>query len=138
MAHRPLIWILISYAGGIFVAYKIHPLHHAFLILILVLIVFSLLGALFLSTRFRFLCLLSTFFLTGTLIEQVKNSSTHLTPWVAQRVRATIEGTVLEPVQTIEGAARLRVKASRLLVEGRSISANDTSVSYTHLRAHET
>ena len=126
MAHRPLIPILLFYTGGIFVAYHLHPLHHVLPILLFLTIVLSLAATLLLRTHFRFLCLLFAFFLTGALIEPGSRPSSQLMPLVAQRTRATIEGTVLEPLQIFKDVAKFKVRASKLFIGDTCVPANDT------------
>lgn len=125
MANRPLILILLSYTGGVFAAYSFHSPHRFLLILLFSSFVLSLLVTLLLKTQSRFICLLLAFFLTGALMEQGSRSSSPLMPWVAQRTRTTIEGTVMEPVRIVKDVAKLKFRVSKLFIGRKCISAND-------------
>ena len=126
MIHRPLIPILFSFTGGILISYKILGSWPSIVVPIFLSIAFSLLATLFLSPRLKTFCLLLAFFLTGILLEQGKQLPSKLIPLGIKRAKVTIEGTVLEPIRTIEEMARLRVRADVLFVEDKIIPVNDT------------
>ncbi|UCF83611.1 MAG: ComEC family competence protein [Desulfobacteraceae bacterium] len=125
MIHRPLLPILFSFTGGILVSHNILASCLSIVVPIFLTIAFSLLATLFLSRRLKTFCLLLAFFLTGILLEQGKQFPSRLMPLAIKRAKGTIEGTVLEPIRTIEAMARLTVRADVLFVEDKIIPVND-------------
>ena len=125
MLHRPLIQILFSFTGGILVSYRILPSCYCTLVPVFLLLAFFLFTSLFLSSRLKIFCLLLVFFLAGILLEQGKHSPSRLMPLAIKRTKATIEGTVLEPIRIRNEMARLKVRADFLLYENKSIPIND-------------
>jgi competence protein ComEC len=127
--------MLLSFTGGILVSYKALHSYPDLSIPIFLSVVFSLLAYLFLPSRLRLYCLFLAFFLTGIMLEQGKHSPSRLMPFATQRTKATIEGTVLEPIRIINNMARLKVKADLLFVEDKTVPVNDNvSVSiYNHI-----
>ena len=125
MFHRPLIPMLFSFTGGILVAYEALPSCTGLMLPLFLSVSFCLLAALFISSRLRIFCLLLTFFLTGIMLEQNLHRSSQLMPLAIQRKRVKIEGTVLEPIKVTEKMAKLKVRANRLLIEGKTIALNE-------------
>lgn len=125
MFHLPLIPMLLSFTGGILLGHEVLPSSQGFILPLFISVTVCLLGSLLLSPRLRIFCLLLTFFLTGILLDLEKHHSSQLLPFAAQREKATIEGTLLEPVKTIKNMARLKVRANRLFAKDRSIFVND-------------
>ena len=125
MIDRPLIFFLLSFTGGILVSHKALHAYPDLSLPVFLSVAFFLLANLFIPSRLRFYCLLLAFFLTGIILEQGKHSPSQLMLFATQRSKALIEGTVLEPIQTINDMARLKVKADLLFVNDKTIPVND-------------
>ena len=125
MIHRPLIFLVLSFTGGILFSHKALHASPDLSLPVLLSVVFFLVANLFIPSRLRFYGLLIPFFLTGIILEQGEHSSSQLMPFAIQRSKVLVEGTVLEPVKTINDMARLKVKADLLFVDDKTIPVND-------------
>ena len=125
MFHRPLIPMLLSFGGGILAGHQTFSLLQRGLFPLYISLVLFLLGAVFFSSRLRILCLLFSFFLTGTLIDSRTHPPSRLLAFAALRDKVTIEGTVLETIRVTRETARLRVKAKRLFTTGKILPVNE-------------
>ena len=134
--HRPLIPILVSFAGGIFAVHKILPLGHGFILTLFVSIVICLVAILFLSPRIRICGLILIFFLTGALLSQGKGHPSRLIPLANRHKNVVIEGTVLDPPKIIDGKiAKVNLRAQKLILKGEAASIDeDIAVTvYNHM-----
>jgi competence protein ComEC len=114
-----------SFGGGIFIGHTTLPFHGGLKLSLSLTIVISLLATLFLSRRLRIFSLLFTFLITGILLDLEKHRSFLLTALAAQHKDVTIEGTVLEPIKSIDKTARVKIRAHRLFTEGKSIPVKE-------------
>jgi len=134
--HRPLIPMLVSFAGGICSAHEI-PFHGQGLILALFFaITISLVALLFFHPRLKAYTLLFIFFLTGALLGQGKPITSRLIPLANQHKKAVIEGCVLEPVKIIDGKiARFKLRTSAVSLPQETIpTQEDIAVTvYRHI-----
>jgi competence protein ComEC len=134
--HRPLIPMVISFAGGILIAHEI-PLHnHVFIAGLFLSIAALLVSFLVFPPRLRGYLLLFIFFLAGALLIQGDPSPSRLIPLASQDKKAVIEGTVLDPVKVIDnriGRFTLRAMALCLPEETISLDENIAVTVYRHI-----
>ena len=123
--RRPLILILIFFAGGILAGHEALPFYKSIILPLFLFSVLSLLSTLFLFSRLRIYALIFTFFLSGILLSQNTGQPSRLLPYANQNKRAVIEGTILETVKVVDGMCRLRVQVDTALIEGRTIAVNE-------------
>ncbi|MDY6971288.1 MAG: DNA internalization-related competence protein ComEC/Rec2 [Thermodesulfobacteriota bacterium] len=107
------------------VAYEFLPSCPGYMLPLFLLVFLCLLAVLFTSSGSRILCLLVTFFLTGIILEQTQHRPSQVMPLAVQRKIVNIEGTVLDPIKVINKMARLKVRAHRLFIEGKSMAINE-------------
>jgi len=117
--------MLLSFGGGILIGHEAFHFWRAGLVVLYIFLTLFLLGAIFLSSRFRFPCLLMTFFLTGILLDHERHPPSQLLSLATLPNKVTIEGTVLEPIKLTGKMAKLRVKAKRLLTKGAITPVNE-------------
>jgi competence protein ComEC len=125
MLHRPLILMFVSLSGGILIGHKALIFCQPLILLLFVTAALCLLSILFLPFRFRIACLLLMFFLFGILLNLQKHSTSQLLPLADRRIRVTIDGTVLEPPKILKEMAKLKIHATRLLLDDKNIMANE-------------
>ena len=125
MLHRPLIPMLVSLIGGILVGHRVLVSYQPLILPIFITTTVCLLFTVFLPVRFRVGCLLLTFFLFGAFLDLKKHPTSQISPHADQRIRVTIEGTVLEPPKAAKEMARLKVRATRLFFENKKILINE-------------
>ena len=85
----------------------------------------TLILSVFLSSRFRYLCLLYTFFLVGILLDLNSHQKWDLLPLADQRELVVIEGTVLEPAKLSGDVVRLVLRADSLFHQGSTKPVRD-------------
>ncbi|MFH1083262.1 MAG: DNA internalization-related competence protein ComEC/Rec2 [Pseudomonadota bacterium] len=123
---RPLIPMLISFAGGILAAHETPFRSDASLLALLFVLAICLILILFLSLRVKIYFLLLIFFLCGAVLGQGKAPGSRLIPLAENREKAIIEGTVLEPIKIINGEiARLKLHVTALFLPGKTIPVNE-------------
>jgi competence protein ComEC len=132
--QRPLIPMAILFAGGILVGHET-PLDSHILIASLFSVIAALLVALIVSPpRLRAYLLLFIFFLFGALIGQSSPSPSRLIPLASQDGKATIEGTVFDPVKVVDdGIGRFTLRAEGLYLSEKAILL-DEDISVTVYR----
>ncbi len=135
MFPRPLIPILLSFIGGILVAHECLPSCQWFVFPAFLCVIICLVAVIFLSHRLGIFCLLLTFFFTGILLDLEQHRPFQLLPLAAKRQKATIEGTVLEPIKLIKQMARLNVLAHGLFIEQKPVPLNEKLIVtvYNHI-----
>ena len=121
MLNRPLIPMLMAFAGGILFGHTTLVPFKWLILPLFLAISFFLLFTLFLSYRIRVMSLLVAFFLTGTLLDLARHHPSQLTALALQRKNVTIDGTILKPTKNINEMARFLVRAHNVRVEGRNI-----------------
>jgi competence protein ComEC len=118
MFLRPLIPILFSFAGGIFISHSARLEGYAVgLGLFLVVAAFSIL-LFFLPYSLRQPAILPLFLFTGMYLEYHSRPSSDLMDLVETRARFTILGTVLSPPSEREERARIAVRVEAILELG--------------------
>jgi competence protein ComEC len=85
----------------------------------------ALILSVFFSSRFRYLCLLYTFFLAGILLDLNSHQKWDLLPLANQRESVVIEGTVLEPAKASGDVVRLVLRADSLFHQGSTKPVRD-------------
>jgi competence protein ComEC len=125
MHNRPLIPMLMAFAGGILFGHTTLAPFKWLILPLFLAITFCLFTTLFLSYRLRILSLLFAFFITGTLLDLAMHRPSQLTVLAAQRKNVTIDGTVLKPAKNIDEMARFLVRGHGVQVEGRHILVNE-------------
>lgn len=125
MLHRPLIPFLLALIGGIVVSYSVLSVYPSLSVSIALFLILSVSAILFLSPRLKLFCLVLVFFFTGVLLERGKHTPSQFIKLAVQRLRVTIEGTVLEPIQVIEDIARLKVRAHTVFLDGKTSLVNE-------------
>ena len=125
MFQRPLIPILFSFFGGIFICHNLLSSYHGFILPVFLCVAVFLFTALFMSSRLRIYFLLLTFFFTGIFLTLQKHGLSQIEPLASQRDKVTIEGTILEPVKRTKKTARIRVRAHRVFVRDEMIWVNE-------------
>ncbi|MBL7216307.1 MAG: DNA internalization-related competence protein ComEC/Rec2 [Desulfobacteraceae bacterium] len=138
--HRPLIPMLVSFAGGIFAVHKILPSGHWFIPALFVSIVICLITIPFLSPRIRVYSLILIFFLTGAILGQGKRHPSRLIPLANLHKSVVIEGTVLNPPKIIDGKiAKMNLRAQEFTFNGDAIPIDENIVVtvYNHIPSLE-
>ena len=132
--HRPLIPMAVLFAGGI-LAGHVTPLDsHVLIASLLSVITAALIALLVLPPRLRAYLLLFIFFLFGALIGQGNPSPSRLIPLASQDGKATIEGTVFDPVKVVDdGIGRFTLRADGLYLSEKAILL-DEDISVTVYR----
>lgn len=125
MFQRPLIPILISFAGGILAGHEILGPAQGFLLPLFLSLAVSLLGILTLPSRFKMLCFLIMFFLSGALLDLKRYPSSQLLSLATQLREVTIEGTVLRPIKVTLERTRLRLRAHWVFRKGGAAAVNE-------------
>ncbi len=125
MFHRPLIPIVISLGGGIWVGHKTLAPSQWLWVALTISVALLLTGTILVSSRFRILCLLSAFFLTGVLLDLERHSPSRLLSHKTLSSKVTIEGTVLRPLKLTREMTRMRVRATRLFAMRSAIPINE-------------
>ena len=125
MFQRPLIPMLLSFGGGILVGHEAFAPCQGLLVPLYISVTLCLVGTILLSSRFRILCLLSAFFLTGILLDLERHPPSRLLSFTTLPTKVTIEGTVLRPIKLTEEMAKVRVRAKRLFTKGKAIPINE-------------
>ena len=116
MFHRPLIWILASYAGGILLARAFPTFFAPFAYPIFFLFASSMPAAIFSSYRVKIYLLLFASFLGAMLLTVRENVPDRLESLAGDYRKITLEGTVLAPVKIPrEGMARVEILATGML-----------------------
>jgi competence protein ComEC len=134
--HRPLIPMLVSFAGGLLAVHKILPLSHGFILALFISIVICLVAILFLSPRIRVYSLILLFFLTGTLLGQGKPHTSRLIPLANLHKSVVIEGTVLDPPKIIDDKiAKMNLRAQELILKKDAVPIDENIVVtvYSHM-----
>ena len=121
MFHRPLIFILFAFMGGIFFSYLILFPNHALIFPLLIIFTSLLLASIFISGPFRFFIVVSLFFLTGILFVLNTHHESILLDSVHGKENIVIEGTVLQPIRMDKDIARVQVMAEQLFKDDKSI-----------------
>ena len=126
MFHRPLIWLLVSYAGGILLVQAFPTFFVPFTYPIFFLFAFSSLAVFFSSCRIKIYFLLFACFSGGILLTTRENLPDRLESLARDYRKITLEGMVLAPV-TIprEGMARVEIMATGILHNNVLSSLND-------------
>ncbi len=116
MLQRPLIPLLLAFAGGILaVHFPAHELNYLIFPFTLVLAALLLLY-LACRPRYRPVLLLVLFFSLGAFLQLLTYSPSQLRPLAQQREKVILEGTLLEPVRFLENTAKLVVSVERLFL----------------------
>ena len=126
MFHRPLILLLISYAGGVLLALAfptfITPLQYP----VFFLLISSWSAVFFCSHRFKIYFLLFACFSSAVLLTGRENLPGRLESLAAVYGKMTVEGVVLTPVKIPrEGMARVEILTTGSLEKGVLSSLND-------------
>ncbi len=126
MFHRPLIWLLASYAGGILLAQAFPTFFVPFTYPILFLFASSLPAVFFSSYRIKIYFLLFACFSGAMLLTVRENLPDRLESLASDYRKITLEGTVLTPVAIPrEGMARVEIVATGMLHDNVISSLND-------------
>ncbi|NLA75889.1 MAG: ComEC family competence protein, partial [Deltaproteobacteria bacterium] len=123
MFSRPLALIFICFAGGILACRYIPFINDLLVIIFLLLILLFLL--LFLTTgKTKSLIIPVCFFLSGMFLTSCRDTGTELFRF-AEDKKVIIEGTVLSPSKENGQTERFILKAERLFLDGKTLSANE-------------
>ena len=134
MLRRPLVPLLVALSGGIAFGHLALPSSPGIGLLLIPAIALCLLNALLISRSAAFSALLLTVFLLGAFLDADRHRNSRLGEWAEAGRRVTLEGTVIEPIRTLDGTARIRVRV-RMLETDRGPIALDENVHatvYTH------
>lgn len=126
MLKRPLIPLLFSFIGGIWIGYLGLSPKTSYLIALTTSIMLFIFGSLFLFSRFRFLHFVIIFFLTGVLLVQSKDRHSDLSTFADRGAKIVVEGTVMEPSRVSGEVERFVLRADRVFVDsvGREVKEN--------------
>ena len=125
MFHRPLIILLVSYAGGVLLAQAFPTFITAFQYPLFFLLISSFLSVFFCSYRLKIYFLLFACFSGAILLTARGNLPNRLESFARDYRKVSIEGTVLTPVKIPrEGMARTRIMATAGFHNGAFSSLN--------------
>jgi competence protein ComEC len=118
MLKRPLIPLLLSLIGGIWIGYIGVPPKPPHLIALTLLIIALIFSSLFLSFRLRVPHFMVIFFLVGILLVQNKDRHSDLLPLANRGAKVMVEGTVREQSRISNGGGRFVLRADRVFIDG--------------------
>jgi len=125
MLNRPLIPMVILFAGGILLGHELEPLSHNLGLVLLFLTAGFVAAGVFSPPPLRMASLFLSFFLTGILLDLAEHKPSILHSYAATHRRVTIDGTVLEPIKVVKEIGRLKVRTSMLLVDEKRIPVRE-------------
>ncbi|RLF57922.1 MAG: hypothetical protein DRN37_05695, partial [Thermoplasmata archaeon] len=125
ISHRPLIPLLLGFAGGIFISHEFLNANPGCGLLSLALCVFFLLVLQFVSRRFKFPLILMIFLMAGILLGRSSHPPSRLLPLAGSKRKVTIEGVLLEPPKIINQNGSLRVRANRIFSSWGTLNVNE-------------
>lgn len=138
MIQRPLIPVVVSFAGGIVLCHGLISRLPSFIILSFILIASLLIVSLIIPPRWRYPAFLPLFLLSGALFDLSAHRDSTLLLLADQRAAVKIEGTVLVPPRVLQDSARYEVRAHRIFVNGKVEFPEETVLVrvYSHATIH--
>jgi len=118
MLKRPLIPLLLSLIGGIWIGYIGIPPKPPHLIALTLLIIALIFSSLFLSFRLRVPHFMVIFFLVGIFLVQNKDRHSVLLPLANRGAKVMVEGTVREQSRISNKGGRFVLRADRVFIDG--------------------
>ena len=123
--QRPLIPILIAFAGGILVAHQFLSSCQWLILPVLFCIAVFLFASISFPRRWGIFLLLFAFFLTGALLDMLQHRPSKLLSRALNHKKTTLEGTILEPAKITNEMAKFRIHAHVLLKDGQTMALDE-------------
>ncbi|MFH1481408.1 MAG: DNA internalization-related competence protein ComEC/Rec2, partial [Pseudomonadota bacterium] len=119
MSHRPLILILLSFAGGIGLGHGASSYQPIFLTPLFIFLLLLVISLLFIPFPLRLPATILLFFLLGILLDVSSHKGSALLSLAEKGERVVMEGTVLQPRFHDDKTARFEIQSHRVFSRGK-------------------
>jgi competence protein ComEC len=118
MTRRPLLVLLFVYAAGVVVGHSFLPKDQGITLPLLLMVFLLLSGGILLSSPFKAPLFLCTFFAVGLLMDLAAHPpESTLAQMARERKAVVVEGTLLEPPETLGALSRFTIRVEALQQE---------------------